>query len=280
MHRTTSETITATGTLQIRSHRRAHWFWCDNALIDTHAQVIGAIGVALYVALARYANEKTGQCWPSLVRLSRQLGINHLTARRYLQRLVDRGLIIVASRPGSTALITLLDMPGQEEAGSLRRNEVPVQGSDVVCEGTGQARSQVTRGSLPGNTEPDFPNQTKERRTSTYSNLVCDRDEEQEQAANADTTATPTSSPPRAVHPESVLPTLDDLAPATQERFGELARQSLITEGVAPWFLIRPVIEARMMALWRAQGQELVAAASRDRVQDDEENELLATAVA
>jgi hypothetical protein len=76
------EAMDATATLQIRSHRRAHWFWCDNALIDCHAQALGPIGVALYVALARYVNHTTGQCYPSLGRLSRQLGITHLTARR------------------------------------------------------------------------------------------------------------------------------------------------------------------------------------------------------
>jgi len=90
--------------MQVRSQRRAYWAWFDHALIDDYAQHLGPIGVALYVALARYANHHTGQCWPSLVRLSHQLGITRLTARRYLQRLADQGLIALQERPGHTFL--------------------------------------------------------------------------------------------------------------------------------------------------------------------------------
>jgi len=168
------EQIDATDTLQIRSHRRAQWFWIDNDVIDVHAQALGPIGVALYAALARYTNHKTGQCYPSLVLLSTKLGMTHLTARRYLHRLVERRLITVEPRPGHSALITLLDMPEtdaprQETTGSLPRNEVQEQGSyDVPGDSY-----QVTTPLLPGNDEPDLQNQKKER-TSAPPENVCD----------------------------------------------------------------------------------------------------------
>src|SRR5262245_42306444 len=100
--------LDSTVDLHIRSHRKAHWFWLDNSLIDLHAKALGTIGVSLYVALARYCNARTGQCYPSLVRLSAQLGINRLTASRYLQKLIKHGLITVDMRPGHTAIVTLL----------------------------------------------------------------------------------------------------------------------------------------------------------------------------
>lgn len=268
MDRTTSATIDATGPLQIRSHRRAAWFWLDKALIDTHAQAIGVIALGLYVALARYANDKTGQCWPSLVRLSRQLGITHLTARRHLQRLVDRGLIVVESRPGSTALITLLDMSGQEEAGAFSGNEVAAEDSYATGEETGGARHDVTRGSLPDNDKRTFPNEQKEKGTHPDVRVATD----EEQTSTADTRAIPVNTDQPAItppRPHALFPSLEILPLATQERLTEAARESLIGEGVAPWFLIRPVIEARMMALWCTQGPEGLVEAYGDARQDE-----------
>jgi len=252
------EAMEATATLQIRSHRRAHWFWCDNDLIDCHAQAIGPIGVALYVALARYVNHKTSQCWPSLVRLSAQLGITHLTARRYLHRLVERGLITMQHRPGCPALVTLLEMPrgledsvqAPDERGSLPGNEVRGQGSYATPEASLVPSYDVTKGSLCGNTEPDFPNQKKERTSETLQH-VCD---------------SPKTENPRPTldRSEDVLTAIGTLSQTTREHLAEAARQSLIADGVAPWFLIRPVLEARMMALWHAQSPEVWVQAAED----------------
>jgi hypothetical protein len=44
--------------------KRAHFFSIDNDIIDVHAKTIGAIGIAVYAVLARYANRRTGECWP------------------------------------------------------------------------------------------------------------------------------------------------------------------------------------------------------------------------
>src|SRR5690348_7766086 len=46
--------------------KRAHFFSLDNDLIDVHAQTIGALGIAVYAVLARYANRRTGECWPAI----------------------------------------------------------------------------------------------------------------------------------------------------------------------------------------------------------------------
>jgi len=41
----------------IRDGRDKHWFWIDDAVIDAHAQALGAFGLALYMVLARHADE-------------------------------------------------------------------------------------------------------------------------------------------------------------------------------------------------------------------------------
>jgi hypothetical protein len=166
-------------TIQVRSHRRAQWFWLDNNLIDVHAQALGPIGVALYVVLARYCNHKTGQCYPSLTRLSAQLGINRLTASRYLQRLVDCRLITIEPRPGHPALVTLLDMAEppaapQESTGCLPGKQVPQQGANDVSRGANdvsRGANDVSRGCLPGNHEPDSSNQNNLTREDDAQNV-------------------------------------------------------------------------------------------------------------
>jgi DNA-binding MarR family transcriptional regulator len=78
--------------------KRAHFFSIDNDIIDVHAKTIGAIGIAIYAVLARYANRKTGECWPAIARIQRTLNLGRSTVKRYLHRLEAAGLITVEER--------------------------------------------------------------------------------------------------------------------------------------------------------------------------------------
>jgi hypothetical protein len=91
-----------------------HYFSLDNDLIDHHAKTIGIIGVGLYAALARYANRKTGACWPSIGRLATLLDCARSTIKIYLRKLVEVGLITITPRhdeagDSTSHLYTLLD---------------------------------------------------------------------------------------------------------------------------------------------------------------------------
>ena len=83
---------------QIVVLKRAQFFSIDNAIIDVHAKTIGAIGVAIYAALARFANRKTAQCWPTIDRLARTLQLGHSTVKRYLRRMEKLGLVTIEGR--------------------------------------------------------------------------------------------------------------------------------------------------------------------------------------
>jgi len=83
---------------QIVILKRAHFFSIDNDIIDVHAKTIGAIGVAIYTALARYANRRTGECWPTIARIARMLELGRSTVKRYLHRLQAAGLISIEER--------------------------------------------------------------------------------------------------------------------------------------------------------------------------------------
>ena len=49
---------------------RPHTFRLDNCIIDDYAAEMGAIGVAVYAVLQRYADRTTGQCWPSVATIA------------------------------------------------------------------------------------------------------------------------------------------------------------------------------------------------------------------
>jgi len=83
---------------QIIVLKPGHHFGLDNTLIDRHAKTIGAIGVAIYAVLARYANRKTGECWPTIGCIARQLDLGRSTVKVYLHRLEAVGLIEIEER--------------------------------------------------------------------------------------------------------------------------------------------------------------------------------------
>jgi hypothetical protein len=83
---------------QIVILKRAHFFSIDNDIIDVHAKSIGAIGVAIYTVLARYANRRTGECWPTIPRIARMLDLGRSTVKRYLHRLQVADLISIEER--------------------------------------------------------------------------------------------------------------------------------------------------------------------------------------
>ncbi len=224
--------------LHIRSHRAAHWFWIDNAILDRHGPALGAIGLALYLALARYANGKTGQCYPSLGRLGRDIAVTPLTVSRYLHRLVTRGLITMEARPGFPSLVTLLDVPPEDAEGSLPGKEVAEGGSNGVKEGLNDvSTSPIPPKDEPDVSQPDIMNQAQP--PDGYA-----RGEEEE--------TTPTlPTPPPVQHPmDSIDRILSSVPPATLDHLRESARASLLAEGHSPWHIITPVLRVRMVELW------------------------------
>ena len=77
---------------------KGHYFGIPNDIIDKHGRTIGAIGVAVYAALARYADAKTGECWPAIARIERVLSLARSTVKIYLRKLEDAGLIEIEER--------------------------------------------------------------------------------------------------------------------------------------------------------------------------------------
>jgi hypothetical protein len=172
--------------------KRAHFFSIDNDIIDVHAKKIGAIGVAIYTALARFANRRTGECWPTIPRIARMLDLGRSTVKRYLQRLQAAGLISIEERwdeegDRTSNRYTLLAPDPESIAKRQEQSASPVVlAGPTATEGGGSAADRPSVpchdvGGSPVNPEPTDPQNQKRETTmrvavpeKTLHQLACD----------------------------------------------------------------------------------------------------------
>jgi len=106
---------------------RPHTFRLDNCLIDDYAAEVGAMGVAVYAVLQRYADRTTGQCWPSVATIARLLRLSKNCVKKYLHLLARLGLITIAPRATAegdpTSNRYTVHDPTQRDAVQRRRRE-------------------------------------------------------------------------------------------------------------------------------------------------------------
>jgi hypothetical protein len=122
-----------------------NYFGIANSIIDTHGRTLGAIGVGVYAALARFADRTTGECWPAIAKLERALNLARSTVKVYLHKLEALGLIAIEKRwdaagDPTSNLYTLLDPSPTAIAKRLAAREV----ADAACQE--HASSEPERG--------------------------------------------------------------------------------------------------------------------------------------
>ena len=61
---------------QIIDERRTNWFWIDNEVVDRFGPQIGAYGLAVYAALARFADGHTRIAFPAIPTIATQLSVH------------------------------------------------------------------------------------------------------------------------------------------------------------------------------------------------------------
>jgi len=116
---------------------RSNAYLIDNILVDEYAEKIGAIGIAIYNVLSRYADRKTGVCFPCIGTIAKKLKLGRTTVKKYLKILYKVDLITILHRvspdgdPTSNSYM-LLD-PSPEQV-ALRRRKleallIPQQGT-------------------------------------------------------------------------------------------------------------------------------------------------------
>src|SRR5438874_7350381 len=84
-----------------RIQPRPHSFRVDNIIVDEYGEKIGAIGIAIYNALSRYADRQTGICYPCIGTIAKKLKLGRTTVKKYLRILLKYDLIAISSRYSS-----------------------------------------------------------------------------------------------------------------------------------------------------------------------------------
>jgi hypothetical protein len=140
---------------------RTHGYLIDNILVDEYAEKIGAIGIAIYNVLSRYADRKTGVCFPCIGTIAKKLKLARTTVKKYLKILYKFDLITILHRtspdgdPTSNSYMLLDPSP---EKRALRRRQleallIPQEGEFKLSRGG----SPDDRPPCPTATDPQAP---------------------------------------------------------------------------------------------------------------------------
>jgi Helix-turn-helix domain len=65
----------------------------DNSIIDNLPAQIGIYGLGIYVAIKRYLNTRTGDCYPSYKTIAKKLHIDRGTVIRYVKKMKELKII-------------------------------------------------------------------------------------------------------------------------------------------------------------------------------------------
>lgn len=76
----------------VRDSRQPGHFWADNEILDIYGPKLGAHGIAVYMAMARRADNSTGQCMLSTQRIAEQVWMSKGGVFNALAVIVSLGL--------------------------------------------------------------------------------------------------------------------------------------------------------------------------------------------
>jgi hypothetical protein len=174
---------------------RGGFYWANNEIVSHFLPIIGLYGFAVYTLLTFYANNETGECYPSIPTIATALGVSENTVRKALKILVSAGLISVEQRKSdtnakTTNLYVLHDVRAVKGAGS------PGEGGEV---------HQVEGGRFTGRRGAGSPGEAKQ---DSY------EQDSLEQDSDDPTRATPVSAAAQK-KPAPATPSLDH--PATKK---------------------------------------------------------------
>jgi predicted transcriptional regulator len=83
---------------QVRSLRNQGWAWFDYAVLDEYGPTIKAEGIAVYMVLARHADNNTQQSFPAVATIAEKINMSERQVKRILKRLADEGLITITAQ--------------------------------------------------------------------------------------------------------------------------------------------------------------------------------------
>jgi DNA-binding Lrp family transcriptional regulator len=106
---------------EIRRLKNGDWYWINRRILNIHGQKLKASGLAVYNALASYANFKNQACFPTQKAIAELIGMSKRTVIRRIRELQELGLIGVEKK-GNRSVYHLLrpKVPKETQVGDKR----------------------------------------------------------------------------------------------------------------------------------------------------------------
>lgn len=111
-------------TFVVRDERRRGFFMVFNDFYDQYGSKLGPYGLAVYMALCRYANREQ-ECWPSQRRIAKDVGMCRKQVGLTLARLEELKLVAVERTNGTSNTYILLDTCEPDSQGCESHSQGP-----------------------------------------------------------------------------------------------------------------------------------------------------------
>ena len=146
--------------------RKRGYFTVDNVLLDEYGSQLGPHGIAVYAALARFANQDQ-ECWPTYRTITDRTGVSRRQIVREIEKLEALGIISVTRRVDdkgqrTSHLYALLDIVGGGATQAPGGSATQAPGS----------ATQAPKQSLKKKDPPKGDNKKKTYRPAEYSDII------------------------------------------------------------------------------------------------------------
>lgn len=135
------------GSIQIRDARPG-FLRVDNDLYDRFGAQLGPYGLAVYMALCRYANSASS-CWPSYATIARGTGVSRRKVIYEIAKLEALGVIAIERSVNTSNVFVLLDTSAQDAPGSAQRAPLGVHHMHPPSARRAPKQSPMKKGSTP-----------------------------------------------------------------------------------------------------------------------------------
>ena len=129
--------------------RRPGYLRVYNDLYDRFGAQMGPYGLAVYVALCRYANQDS-ECWPSYNTIAKGTGMSRRKVIYEIKRMEELHIIAIERNQHSSNVFVLLDTSAQHAPKQSSNNKVTHRSSNKVKEGRKNYRPDDLRDIILG----------------------------------------------------------------------------------------------------------------------------------
>jgi GntR family transcriptional regulator len=206
----------------------------DNSIIDNLPAQIGIYGLGIYVAIKRYLNTKTGDCYPSYKTIAKKLHIDRGTVIRYVKKMKELKIISPEWRFKEDGSHTSNQYNFQPAENSAPSNFHAPEKPGATGGGTKQPEV-VVEDNQPSSTEPpeQSPSPNKKQRTITDVDFYASKNQSSLSCSHSQS-LTPTDKQKTCPHPPTEIVFLADHVTICHHCYGLLDENLKLQEERIP----------------------------------------------